>query len=69
MGISLCRCRIGVPEEAADDFKAEAARDEVGCMSMPVVMKPVTADPSLRQYRPPEFLDVLQGLPLDVSGE
>ena len=38
MRIPFGRHRIGVAEEAANDFKAEAARNKVRCVGVTVVM-------------------------------
>ena len=69
MGVALCRRRIRMSKEATDYFKAEAARNKMGRMSMSVVVQPILADPRLRYHRLPELLDVLKRSPRCVSGE
>ena len=59
MRIMLCRARVGVAEEAPDDLKVEAARNEVGSMGMPIVVQAIVRNARLLGDCLPELLDVL----------
>jgi hypothetical protein len=69
MGVPLCRRRIRMSKEPANDFEAETARNKMGRMSMSVVVQPILPDPCLRYHRLPELLDVLKRSSCCVSGE
>ena len=60
--IMLCRARVGVAEEAPDDLKVEAARNEVGSMGMPIVVQAIVRNARLFGDCLPELLDVLKEL-------
>ncbi len=60
--IMLCRARVGVAEEAPDDPKVEAARNEVGSMGMPIFVQAIVQNARLLGDCFPELFDVLKEL-------
>lgn len=57
VGVALCRQRIRVAEKPAHNLQAEAARNEMRCMGMAVVMKAVVAKARLFGDIPPKLFD------------
>ena len=69
MRVTLCRGRVGVTEKAPDDLKAEPAGNEMGRISVPVVVPAIVRNPRLSHYGAPEFLDLAQRLTRLVAGK
>src|SRR3712207_664568 len=69
MGVALCGARVRIPEKPPHDLKAEAARDQMPGIGVPIVMPPVTRDPGLTHRRSPELLRVLERCTSHIAGE
>jgi len=69
MSVTLGRCRCRVPQQPPDDLEAESAGNEMGRISVPVVVPAIVRNPRLSHYGAPEFLDLAQRLTRLVAGK
>ena len=57
MSISLGCCRRRMPKQLSYLFEAEPARNEMGRLSVPVVVPAIVCEAGLMRNRAPELLD------------
>jgi hypothetical protein len=69
MSVTLGRRRGRVPQQSPDDLKAEPAGNEMGRISVPVVVPAIVRNPRLSHYGAPEFLDLAQRLTRPIAGK
>ena len=69
MSVTLGRCRCRVPQQSPDDLEAEPAGNEMGRISVPVVVPAIVRNPRLSHYGAPEFLDLAKRLTRLVAGK
>lgn len=69
VGVAFGCARVGVAQQTPDHLQAQAARDQVGGIGVPVVVPAVVRKPSLPHHRGPELLDIPQGLACHVARE
>jgi hypothetical protein len=69
MSVALGRRCRSMPEQSSHDLKAEAARNEMGCVGVSVVVSPVIGDAGSPHNLGPEFFDFAQRLAGLVSGK
>jgi hypothetical protein len=53
MSVAFGYCRCCAPQQSSDDLQAEPARNEMGCISVPVVVSAVVGNASARRCLSP----------------
>src|SRR5438445_13558766 len=69
MSVALGRRCRSMPEQSSHDLKAEAARNEMGCVGVSVVVSPVIDDAGSPRNLGPEVFDFVQRVAGLVSVE